>query len=110
MFYSCDVCDTEVYSSMMSDNRIRPARVIGKYRLSVQASNFHYCTPRVDGLPFEDYTHYEIAILDDIGIIDPSNILSPELYGRLWNGATVAGWVSKEDVDKVYRELVELPE
>jgi hypothetical protein len=29
------------------------------FSMSVQASSFHYCTPRVDGAPF--YTTYEIG-------------------------------------------------
>lgn len=40
--------------------------------LSIQASKFHYCTPR-ENLPLDKYTHYEMAIIKDGFVTD--NIL-----------------------------------
>ena len=38
----------------------------GKYKMSVQGSNGHYCSPRTT-LPIEDYAHMELALFNKKG-------------------------------------------
>ena len=42
--------------------RPREAMRYGDAILSVQASEAHYCSPRVDGLPLEQYRTVEVAL------------------------------------------------
>ena len=42
--------------------RLREAMRYGDAILSVQASEAHYCSPRVDGLPLEQYRTVEVAL------------------------------------------------
>lgn len=42
----------------------RPAIHVGSWRISIQASRAHYCDPREDGLPIDDYNAVEVGIFD----------------------------------------------
>lgn len=80
--------------------KIRDGEKFGHITLSIQASAFHYCSPRVDGLPLEEYTSVEVAIIGKSGnFIPPSSIGAPEL-NHLFRGDDVAGYVSQEDLAK----------
>lgn len=41
---------------------LRPIITIGTIEVSVQASSFHYCSPKLDNLPIEAYESVEVAI------------------------------------------------
>lgn len=88
----------------------RPAEIYGNVKLSVQASEFNYSTPRVTGLPFEDYQAYEIALMpvavsDKREWLKPSDIgMDPE-YDELFGGDDVGGFVSKEKVEEIRTHL-----
>lgn len=45
---------------------------VGGYELSIQASNFHYCTPRTD-LPLDEYEEMELAIFKNDKWVQPRN-------------------------------------
>lgn len=79
----------------------RKGEKFGNLTLSIQASSFHYCTPRVDGLALEEYKSVEVALISGQGhFIVPSAIGAPEL-DRLWGGDDVAGRVTWEDVERL---------
>ena len=73
----------------------------GDYELSIQASYFHYCSPRVDGLPLQDYEKVEVAMWKrGSDFLHPVDIGAPELE-YLWNGDDVAGFVAWYDVNRI---------
>lgn len=95
--------------------RQRPARRYGDVLLSVQASYFHYCSPRVTGLPFNRYTSFEIAIIAhpftpnrrfvtpaQLGI-DGFETLYPDLNHD--SHFPVAGWVDKPTINRLQAAL-----
>lgn len=43
---------------------LRDPIITGDYKISIQASGFHYCTPRKDLPELDDYSAVEIAIFD----------------------------------------------
>lgn len=47
----------------------RQAIVVGDYKLSVQASKLHYCTPRKNLRNADDYSRMELAIISDFPIM-----------------------------------------
>lgn len=47
----------------------RQAIVLGDYKLSIQASKFHYCTPRKNLRNAGDYSRMELGIISDFPII-----------------------------------------
>lgn len=97
---------------------IREREVFWRGYLSVQASSGHYCSPRKDGLPFEDYTAYEVGLYRPSGgLTRPSSTLgwlykllpflprareARSLDALFEDGSSpVAGWVSAENVNRL---------
>ena len=86
---------------MIQDLRLHER--IGEWRLSVQASADHYCSPRVDGLPFEEYTHYEVGIFAGRGrFLAPSEV-HPSLEDLDVHFAMgcPGGWVPTAGVERI---------
>jgi hypothetical protein len=81
---------------------LRPAENYGDVTLSIQASRDHYCTPRIDDLPLDNYEEAEIALLLNGQLIHPRRIGImgfDELFEKGTN--PVAGYVSWDDVNKL---------
>ncbi len=67
--------------------------------VSIQAGKFVYSTPRVDGLNAKDYSAFEVAIFNnskDGGFITNKFLDTDD---------EVAGWTSKEDIEKLLQKL-----
>jgi hypothetical protein len=78
----------------------------GNITMSIQASAFHYCRPRVNGLSLDEYDAVEIGLfLNDEWVI-PSEI-GVEGFDHLWEysqydgRSTVAAAVSQEDLSNL---------
>lgn len=86
---------------------------VGNFNLSVQASLYHYSTPRENLDDFSEYSQYEIAIFegDDVWV-SPRN--DPRFSGQEWaakfedGGNPVAGYVDKKTVEEIYEFLSKL--
>ena len=86
----------------------------GKYKMSVQASTGHYCSPRMT-LPVGCYTHMELAIFNKRGWLHITRISVlkafpryNELLGRADNvnsPAPVFGFVPVDLLDDLYMYL-----
>jgi hypothetical protein len=66
----------------------------GPVTLSVQASEYHYCEPRVTGLPVDGYSRFEVALIEE----RTKRFLQPEDIGFTgasiyWEGDTVGAYV-----------------
>lgn len=75
---------------------IRPLERIGPVTLSIQASSFHYCHPREDGLSLEEYDTVEVALWRGAWhdwITKPSTILETLEFDSLWGDDDVAPFV-----------------
>jgi len=94
------------------DYRMLNAVKAGKYFLSIQGSNTHYCTPR-QSLPVDIYSSMELAIFNKKGSmvsINRSKLLRQfERYNELVNRAdslnskaTVYGYVSVDLLNDLY--------
>ena len=70
--------------------------------MSIQASQFHYCTPRVSHLNLEDYITFEVGITCDNEKID--EILKPYYFDDLVEMKLYAD-VPKGLVEQVYQLL-----
>ena len=78
----------------------------GGISLSVQASAYHYCSPRVTGLPLLEYKSVEVALTQDGNLRRPEGLLSPDLCHLFDDGeVTMAGYVSQEDVERMREQL-----
>lgn len=77
---------------------VREAEVIGSVKLSIQASSFAYSTPRSNLPNIDDYTHVEVAILNNfkgelIGadgkslgkFLLPSDVIETKEFDYLWH-------------------------
>jgi hypothetical protein len=62
--------------------------------LSMQASRFHYCEPRIDILDPREYETYEIAFLNSQGIFVPPIMKETGLF----DCDTVLGWQTPEQI------------
>ena len=88
----------------------REGRIFGGVKLSIQASAFTYCEPRVDGLPLKDYSAVEIALIRELDgtWLRPSDLISfkgPTDEECNFGGDDVAGWVPQEVVRRLERAL-----
>lgn len=63
-------------------HRIHKSIPIGNFRISIQASEHHYCTPR-ETLPLEQYETVEIAIFEGGKWIQPHTDERFKTFGRL---------------------------
>ena len=61
---------------------------IDDYRLSIQASKDHYCTPKINNLDATKYTHFEVALYFKK---PPSRFLKYHIYQNLQT------WLDYED-------------
>ena len=52
--------------------------------MSIQASAYHYCTPRVNNLNIEDYKSFEIGVSCSSAEVD--KMLKPYNFGEINNG------------------------
>jgi len=82
--------------------------VVGKFTLSIQASNSHYCTPRQELLNAGDYSAFEVAIFEGDSWINPTNderfeSLESDLKGR-WDSSehSVGAYIPAELVQRLY--------
>ena len=80
----------------------------GDVKLSIQASQYNYCEPRVNGLPLDGYETVEIAIIsDEHGMCHPSKI-GIEGFDDLFEVGgdnPVAGYVSQAKVAELRAAL-----
>jgi hypothetical protein len=82
---------------------IRPGEPIGDITLSVQGSKFSYCSPRVNGLPLDQYLSVEVAVFNARKNLTLPSKIGVDGFDHLFDGSNspVAGYVSQEDVAKL---------
>jgi hypothetical protein len=83
----------------------------GRFSMSIQASEFHYCTPRAT-LPLGSYDAFELAIFDEHGEwVSPYRFpgifkgLAAAEYWEEGPGTTVGGYVPLEAVLELHERL-----
>ena len=76
---------------------------IGKYKLSIQASKGHYCSPRKNLTDYNLYNSFEMLIMKENGSdiqLKKSSIIRnyPKYYKLLsyHDGESIFGWVDKD--------------
>lgn len=91
---------------------LREPEHYGNVLLSVQASKSHYCSPRVDGLPIDEYESVEIALLDEGNhrFLYPEDLLSADMAALFEppykvTSVRVAGYVSQADLRRIRLQL-----
>jgi hypothetical protein len=74
----------------------------------VQASAFHYSTPRENGLPLEAYENVEVGFLLNGKLARPSDA-GIEGFDHLFEegGSPVAGYVPQVDVQRLREAIAE---
>lgn len=88
-------------------NRIMERIKIGEYELSIQASKFHYCTPRETITDLYKYKEMEVAIFNKDAWVDLeedtffSNWKHRNKFLQLYDGM-VAGYVSIDIIQSLY--------
>lgn len=90
------------------EGHIRKPFRAGNHEVSVQASAFHYSSPRQDGLPLEQYTRFEVACWptgQELHWATPRNLPALEPFAEYWGGDDVAGYVPAEVVQEIVYAL-----
>jgi hypothetical protein len=83
----------------------------GELEVSIQASRFHYCSPRVDLPSSDDYDSFEVALLWKSLFCHPGEVmdgLQEKSWAKYWDNDSVAGRVPREEVEKMLMDLGEL--
>ena len=98
----------------LSRDDLLPRFVAGNTFVSVQASSFHYCTPRVDGLPLTQYTEFEVALwpyatYDPRPWVTPLNTPALVPFAKYWSG-NMAAYVPVEIVQQIVYALCDAGE
>jgi|TARA_R110001606_G_scaffold182494_1_gene329166 hypothetical protein len=85
------------------NRKVIPPFKIGKYKLSIQASEGHYCSPRKNLPDYSMYNSFEMLIIkengDDIQFKKSSIIRNYPKYYKLlshYDGEGIFGWVDKD--------------
>lgn len=87
---------------------------IGGMTISIQASVFHYCSPRRSTslltneiLEAKDYTSFEVALMQDGGFVNPNDDerLSKHYWAKYWGSDDVAGYVPRADVENMLADI-----
>ena len=66
--------------------------------ISIQAGKSIYSTPRENGLEPENYSHFEVAILNTLGEFVTDKFID-------CGEDTVAGWVSRSEINNIIYQL-----
>lgn len=79
----------------------------GEATLSVQASQWAYCEPRVDGLKIDEYESVEVAVLDADGELVRPSAVGVAGFDDLFEpgNSPVAGYVSQSKLLELKRAL-----
>lgn len=82
---------------------------VGKFKVSIQASEYHYCEPRKSGLKPEEYTKFEMAIFDenDTWVVPPRDLKEmphSEMFEDL-ESSSVAGYLESEKIQEILTYL-----
>jgi hypothetical protein len=107
-----------VESFRSGNHRIFEHVQFGKFFISLQASGGHYCEPRELLDSIMDYSSYEVAIFEGEKWVLPT--LDVRFKHKAWadkfdepfrpedpNANSVAGWVTREEVVEMVRDLLE---
>jgi len=104
----------EVSSVYLNRKVITPLK-IGKYQLSIQASEGHYCFPRKNLTDYSLYNSFEMLIIkengDDIQLKKSSIIRNYPKYYKLLShhdGNGIFGWVDKDILEDFVNYLESL--
>lgn len=77
---------------------------VGSYFLSIQCSETHYCSPRLNLDNPADYETYEIAIMDKDG-----DFCGKRIFPDKFEYDDVLGYVRPEDIQQIADEIIHLP-
>lgn len=69
-----------------------------KVTISIQAGEFVYSTPRLNGYNPDDYTYFEVALINTKGDFITDQFID-------CGGDEVAGWVSRDVIDNIIYQL-----
>ena len=92
----------------------RPYLVYGNVILSIQASTIHYCNPRRDGLPLEEYESVEAVLFRkgaESPFLKPSDVGLDPALDRLFSniqtnsGDPSGGWLLWDNVHALQAAL-----
>lgn len=76
-------------------------------KLSIQAGEYYYCSPRIEDLPARSYTKWEVAILSPSNdLVHPWSrqytFLNSLGLDERWKGDDVGGFIPTEDVQRLF--------
>ena len=92
------------------DNTIyfKPIEVGEGISVSIQASQYHYCSPRLTYSNSDLYQHFEVALLVDGAWLNPSN--HPKLktlsWAKYWDGGSaIVNDMPRDIVTQILQDL-----
>lgn len=81
---------------------------VGKYEVSLQASEGHCCAPRANFADMKKYTSYEVAIILNGQVLTPAS--APDLFNHSWaSDHNIYGhilWVNRKQLDQMINYLL----
>lgn len=91
----------------VDESHFEPVR-FGELEVSIQASRFHYCSPRKDLPSSDDYDSFEVALLWKALFCHPNEVmdgLQEKSWAKYWDTDSVAAGVPREEVEKMLADL-----
>ena len=92
------------------NSRFKPLHLKDNLKLSIQAGRTLYSNPRKDGLNINDYTEFEVALVQDSKLIDPilfhskvRDFINNENISR---DGLILPYMEKRNVQKLYEILI----
>lgn len=103
MMKLADRLNSQEVASIYKNRKCISSFKIGKYKLSIQASEGHYCSPRKNLTDYNLYNSFEMLIMKEDGSdiqLKKSSIIRnyPKYYKLLshYDGEGIFGWVDKD--------------
>lgn len=90
-----------VFDRHPNDNGWQALMKLGRYTLSVIAGTYYYSTPRADLHKIEDYTAFEVAVMDNA----TGNLVTQDIYPDEMD--SVLAYRLKTDINDIIRDVLE---
>lgn len=77
-------------------------------KISIQASSFHYCSPRFNLPSSDDYDSFEVALIYEGNFCFPEELsitFKEKSWAQFWRGDAVAPHMPREEVDIMLTDI-----
>lgn len=86
--------------------------IMGDFKISIQASQWHYSNPRKNLASSNDYSDFEVSLVYQNEYIDPLNHLKLKHYSwaKFWSSKDKIATLNRKQINQLIKDLKEYHE